>query len=107
MAALVDTLRLLTQPELARGSDTKEIKKIFIQTGRGCGDGHRGGEDSLCAGGIQTGGVWDERGRQSEHWKTLQPHIRADKPRGPDPEWQRTGQAEQWVAPHGPTFTHR
>ena len=22
-------------------------------------------------------------------------------------EWQRAGQAEQWVAPRGPTFAHR
>ena len=27
-------------------------------------------------------------------------------PRGPDSEWQRTGQAERWVAPCGPTFSH-
>ena len=28
------------------------------------------------------------------------PHSHTDKPRGPDSEWQRGGQAEQWVAPH-------
>ena len=31
----------------------------------------------------------------------------AQKLRGPDSEWQRTGQAERQVAPHGPTFAHR
>ena len=70
MAAYVDTLRLLTQPELtenrtARGTNTKEIENI--QTGRRGGDGHRGGEDSRGCGRTETGGVWDERGRQSEH----------------------------------------
>ena len=69
--------------------------------------GSRGGEDSHCLGGTETGGVWDERGRQSDHWQTLRTHIRADKPRGPDSEWWRTGQAEWWVAPGGPTFAHR
>ena len=50
--------------------------------------GSQGGEDSRCRGGTKTGGVWDKRGRQSEHWQTLWPHIRADKPRGQDSEWQ-------------------
>ena len=67
--------------------------------------GSRGGEDSCCHGGTQTGGVWDERGRQSDHWQTVWSHILADKPRGPDSEWRRTGQAERLVAPHRPTFT--
>ena len=66
--------------------------------------GSRGGEDSSCPGGTETGGMWDERGRQSDHRKTLQPHIHADKPRGPHSEWQRTGQAEQRVVPRGPTL---
>ena len=35
------------------------------------------------------------------------PHSHTDKLRGPDSEWQRTGQAEQRVAPCGTTFTHR
>ena len=38
---------------------------------------------------------------------TSRPHSHADKRRGPDSEWRRTGKAEQWVAPQGPTFTHR
>ena len=72
MVEYVDTLSPLTQPELtenrtARKSDTKEIKKTFIQTCRRGGDGHRGGEDSRGRGGTETGGVWDERGRQSDH----------------------------------------
>ena len=45
--------------------------------------GSQGGEDSHCVAG-QTGRVWDEQGRQSDHWQTLRPHICADKPRGPD-----------------------
>ena len=60
--------------------------------------GSRGGEDSSGGGGTETGGVWDERGRQSDHWQTLWPHIRTDKPRGPDSEWWRAGQAERRVA---------
>ena len=35
------------------------------------GTGWRG----RCHGGTKTGGVWDERHRQSEHWQTLRPHI--------------------------------
>ena len=69
--------------------------------------GSWGREDLRCRGGTETGGVWDERGRQSDHWQTLRPHIRADKPRELDSEWWRTGQAERRVAPHGPTFAHR
>ena len=38
---------------------------------------------------------------------TVAPHSRTDKPRGLDSEWQRAGQAERWVTPHGPTFAHR
>ena len=73
MAAYVDTLRLLAQPEMtgnrtARGSDTKEIKnKHSSRLVGGTGDGHWGGEDSRGCGRTETGGVWDERGRQSEH----------------------------------------
>ena len=76
MAAQVDTLRLLAQPELtenrtARGTDTKEIENKHIQMGRRGGDGHRGGEDSRGCGGTETGGVWDKCRRQSEHQQTL------------------------------------
>ena len=73
MVALVDTLRLLAQPELtenriARKSDTKEIKnKHSSRPVGGVEMGSRGREDSRCCGGTQTGGVWDERGRQSDH----------------------------------------
>ena len=70
--------------------------------------GSLGGEDSRGCGGTETGGVWDKQGRQSDHWQTLRPpHSRTDKPRGPDSEWQRKGQVERWVAPRGPTLTHR
>ena len=37
--------------------------------------GSLGGEDSSGHGGTETGGVWDEGGRQSDHWQTLRPHI--------------------------------
>ena len=73
MAASVDTLRLLAQPELtenrmARKSDTKEIKnKHSSRPVGGAEMGSRGGEDSRCRGGTEAGGVWDEQGRQSNH----------------------------------------
>ena len=68
--------------------------------------GSQGREDSHCRGGTETGGVWDKRGRQSDHWQTLQPRIPTDKLRGPDSEWRSSGQAERQVAPRGPTFAH-
>ena len=56
-----------------RKSNGKEVrhqvdkKEIYIQTGRRGGDRHQGGEDSHGGGGAETGGVWDKRGRQSDH----------------------------------------
>ena len=50
--------------EVRHQGDTKET---YIQTGRRGGDRHRGREDSCGRGGTETGGVWDERGRQSDH----------------------------------------
>ena len=107
MAASVDTLRLLAQPELkenrmARTSDTKEIKnkhssrpvegaertRIAVAGPRLVECGMNG------AGSLTTS-------------RPCGPHSRTDKPRGSDSEWQRTGQAERHVAPRGPTFTHR
>ena len=73
MAAWVDTLRLLAQPELTenrteRKSDTKYIKKKHSPRPVGGAEtGSWGGEDSSCLGGTKTDGVWDERGRQSDH----------------------------------------
>ena len=73
MAAQVDTLSLLAQPELtenraARTSDTKEIKnKHSSRSVGGTETGSWGGEDSRCLGGTETGGVWDKRDRQSDH----------------------------------------
>ena len=69
--------------------------------------GSQGGEDLHGRGRTETGRVWDEWGRQSDHWQTLWTHVPADKPRGRDSEWRRVGQAERRVAPHGPTFVHR
>ena len=82
----VDTLRLLAQPKegqqqfknkkqqeltenrSARKSDNQGVKEeTFVQTGRRGGDGHQGGEDSRGHGGTETGGRWDELGRQSDH----------------------------------------
>ena len=71
MAAQVDTLRLLAQPELtenrtARKSDIKEIKnKHSSRPVGGAEMGSWGGEDSRCLGRTETGGVWDERVKQS------------------------------------------
>ena len=42
-------------------------RETYIQTCRRGGDGHRVGEDSRGLGGSKTGGVWDKRGRQSDH----------------------------------------
>ena len=73
MAAKVDTLCLLIQPELmenrtARKSNTKEIKhKHSSRPVGGAEMGSWGGEDSSGRGGTKTGRVWDEQGRQSDH----------------------------------------
>ena len=56
-----------------RKSNSKDVrhqvdkKETYIQTSRRGGDGHLGGEDSRGHGRIETGGVWDEQGRQSDH----------------------------------------
>ena len=61
---------------MARKSDTKEIKKKHTSRPVGGAEtGSQGGEDSSCRGGTETGRVWDERGRQSDHYQTLQPYI--------------------------------
>ena len=76
----MDTLRLLAQPELtenqmARGYDTKKIKnKHSSRLVGGAETGTRG--RGLPWPWTETGGVWDEQGRQSDHWQTLRPHIR-------------------------------
>ena len=68
----MDTLRLLAQPELtenrtARKSDTKYIRNKHSSRPVGVEMGTRMGEDSSGRGGRETGGVWDELGRQSDH----------------------------------------
>ena len=45
----------------------RKKKESYIQTGRRGRDGHWGGEDSRGSGGTKTGGVWDQRGKQSQH----------------------------------------
>ena len=93
---------------MARKSDTKEVKnKHASRPVGGAETGTRAEKDLRGHGGTETGRVWDQQGKQSDHWKTLRPHIRADKQRGPDSEWRRMGQAEQQVVPRGPTFVHR
>ena len=52
------TDRKLNRKEVRHQVDKKET---YIQTGR------RGGGDSRCHGGTETGRVWVERGRQSDH----------------------------------------
>ena len=58
----------MTENRTARGSDTKEIKnKHSSRPVGGAEMGSWGGEDSSGHGGTETGGMWDERGRQSDH----------------------------------------
>ena len=64
------TDRKLNSKEVQHQVDKKET---FIQTGRRGGDGHQGGEDSRGHGRTETGGVWDERGRQSNHSRPCSP----------------------------------
>ena len=53
---------------MARGSNTKEIKnKHSSRPGGAAETGSWGREDSRGHGGTETGGVWEERGRQSDH----------------------------------------
>ena len=53
---------------MTRKSDTKEIKnKHSSRLVGGAEMGSRGREDLCCHGGTETGRVWDERGRQSDH----------------------------------------
>ena len=53
---------------MARKSDTKEIKnKYSSRPVGGAETGNWGGEDSHCSCGTETGGVWNEWGRQSDH----------------------------------------
>ena len=62
----MNTLRLLTQPELTEGratgkSDTKEMKsRRSSGPVGGLEVGGWGGEDSRCHGGTETGRVWDK-----------------------------------------------
>ena len=71
MAAYVDTLRLLAQPELtenrtARGTNTKEIENKH--SSRLVGGAETGtGVERTCVSvaGTETGGVWDKWRRQS------------------------------------------
>ena len=75
---------------MARKSNTKEIKnKHSSRPVGGVETGSQGGEDSHCRGGTETGGVWDEWDRQSDHRQTLQPHIRAQINRTNGGEWSR------------------
>ena len=58
----------LTENQTARKSDTKEIKnKNSSRPVGGVETGSQGREDWHCCGGTETGGMWEERGRQSDH----------------------------------------
>ena len=80
-------------------------KETYIQTGR------RGGDGQLEWRGL----AWpwrdpDWRQKGQALWPLAEPrapHSRTDKRTGPDSEWQRTGQAEQRVAPRSPTLWQR
>ena len=51
-----------------RKSDTKEIKnKHSSRPVGGAETGSRGREDARCCDRTETGGVWEERGRQFDH----------------------------------------
>ena len=84
MAAQVDILHLLAQPELTenrrtRKPNTKEIKnKHSSRPVGGAETCSQGREDTRGRGRTKTGGVWDEWGRQSDHQQT--PLSRTDKP---------------------------
>ena len=72
MAAYINTAPPCTT-RTDRKSNGKEVrhqvdkKETYIQTGRRGGDGHQGKEDSRGRGGTETGGVWEEQGRQSDY----------------------------------------
>ena len=69
----MDTLRLLAQPELtenrtARGTNTKEMEnKHSSRLVGGAETGTRVERTCVAVAGTETGGVWDEWRRQSEH----------------------------------------
>ena len=83
MAAYIDILRLFAQPELtenrmARKSHTKEIKNKHSSGSVGGAEMGTGAERTRVAvAGRRLAGVWDERGRQSDHQQTQWPHIHA------------------------------
>ena len=90
-----------------RKSNGKEVrhqvdkKETFIQTGKRVRDGQPGqrGLELLCR-----DPDWQSVGRTEQAVQPLADtaalHSHTDKPRGPDSEWQRKGQAERWVQPH-------
>ena len=96
-----------------RKSNGKEVrhqvdkKETYIQTGRRGRDGHRDGVDSCGRGGLRLAECGTNGAGSMPLADPAAPHSHTDKPRGPDSEWWRTGQAERRVAPLGPTFTHR
>ena len=61
MRSVFKTLELLRD---ALGPDWEVSRSQKTRRG---GDGNWGGEDSRGCDGTETGGVWDERGRQSDH----------------------------------------
>ena len=107
MVAQVDTLRLLAKPELrenrtARKSNTKQIKKKHT---------------SRLVGGAERTHVAMEGPRLAECGTNREGSPSTSRPCYPTfaqinrEGWTQSGgergQAEQWVAPRGPTFAHR
>ena len=93
---------------MARESDTKEIKnKHSSRPIEGAETGTRVERTLVAVAGPRLA----ECGTTAQAVRALAdpaaPHSRTDKLRGPESEWQRAGQAEQWVAPCGPTYAHR
>ena len=97
-----------TRPDRkSKGKDIQhqvDKKETFTQTSR------RGRDGQLGQRGLAWGQDWRSVGRTGQAvWPLADPaapHSRTDKPRGPDSEWWRAGQAEWRVASRGSTFLH-
>ena len=93
---------------MARKSDTKEIKNKHSSTLVGGAEmGTRVERTRVAVVGPRLAECGTNGAGSLTTSRPCGPHWRTDKPRGPDSEWQRTGQAEQRVVPRGPIFAHR
>ena len=113
MAAEVDTLRLLAQPELtenrtARRSNTKEIKNKHSSRPVGGAETGTGVERTpVAVAGLRLVECGTNGPGSLSTSRPCGPTFAHINPEGGTQEWRRTGQAEQRVAPRGPTFAHR